>query len=52
MNRLGGVPIAEIAAGGAPSYTDNVPLAGTNRYAISAVNDAGEGARSAQKARR
>ncbi len=42
---LGNRPIAEVAASEL-SYTDNDPQNGENYYAVSAVNAAGEGARS------
>ena len=45
-NALNYRPIAIIDGDSPRSYIDSAPLAGANRYAISAVNDAGEGERS------
>ena len=43
---LGNRPIATVAASEPLTYTDSAPLDGANYYAVSAVNVAGEGARS------
>ena len=45
-NALGNRPIATVAASEPLTYTDSAPLDGANYYAVSAVNVAGEGARS------
>ena len=45
-NALGNRPIATVAASEPLTYTDSAPLDGENYYAVSAVNVAGEGARS------
>ena len=45
-NALGNRPIATVAASEPLTYTDSDPLSGANYYAVSAVNVAGEGARS------
>ena len=45
-NALGNRPIATVAASEPLTYTDSAPFSGANHYAVSAVNVAGEGARS------
>ncbi len=45
-NALGNRPIATVAASEPLTYTDSAPLDGENYYAVSAISEGGEGARS------
>ena len=45
-NALGNRPIATVAASEPLTYTDSAPLDGENYYAVSAISEVGEGARS------